>query len=210
MHCFTSFAAFFFLRQSAFYTARGKVLASFLTQNPSIRLSFSHATMKNISPQKKKKKKRKLTSMAPIDTMLTWGMEMELNQIIFLLSNRNRIVMGLATRGPINFDSMAIEMGHCIFDWFIIEYEGLFGTVDETREGLGVDVNGGLLHACLAGHVGWVQEAPVIWSCLIATVLFFFGGGVFFNGERRCGKGRGSRRVIGNEKSISAMEPMST
>lgn len=139
--------------------------------------------------------------MAPIDTMLTWGMEMKLNQIILFLSNCNRIVMGLATRGPINLDCMAIEMGHCVFDWLIIECEGLFGTVHETGEGLGVDVNGGLLHPCLAGHVGWVQEAPVVWSCLVTAILFSVVSGVFFYGESRRGRDRGNCwRVIGNEE----------
>lgn len=82
--------------------------------------------------------------------------------------------MCLCTRSPINLDSMAIEMGNGILDGFIVKGKGLFGTVHEAGEGFLVDVDGGLLHARFAGHVGGIEEAPVVWSCLVAAVLFCF------------------------------------
>lgn len=126
--------------------------------------------------------------MAPIDTVLTGGMEMELNQIILLLANRNRVVMRLWTRSPINLDSMAIEMGNGILDGFVVKGKSLLGTVDESREGFLVDVDGGLLHAGFTGYVGGIEKAPVVWSGLITAVLFLWFFFVVLRGE--VGRGR--------------------
>lgn len=114
-------------------------------------------------------------------------MEMELNQIILLLANRNRVIMRLCTGGPINLDSMTIEMGNGILDGLIVKGESLLGAVDEAGERFLVDVDGGLLHAGFAGHVGRVEKAPVVWSGLVAAVLFCCVYGVL-RGE--LGRGR--------------------
>ena len=88
--------------------------------------------------------------------MFTRCMKMELHQNIHLLANSNRVIMGIRTRRPVNLDRMSIKVGDNVLEGLVVECKSLGRAVDETGEGVSVDVDGGLVETLVAGYVGWV------------------------------------------------------
>lgn len=80
--------------------------------------------------------------MSPINPMFTRGMEMELHQIIHFLADNNRVIMGIRTRRPVNLDRMSIKMCDNVLERLVVKCERLGRAVDETGEGVRVDVDG--------------------------------------------------------------------
>src|SRR5690348_16368038 len=109
--------------------------------------------------------------MSPNNPMFTRGMEMELHQIVHLLANSNRVIMGIRTRRPVNLDRMPIKMSDNVFERLIVECKSLGSADNEPRKCVGVDVHGRLLETLVAEYVGWVQETPMTWSRLVCAVL---------------------------------------
>ena len=80
---------------------------------------------------------------------------------------------------------MTVEVGHRVRHGLVVKGQRLLGTFHEPGERHLVDIYRRLLQTGVASHVGGVEEAPMVWSCLVARILFFV--------DRKMKKGGGGR-----------------
>jgi len=100
-------------------------------------------------------------------------MEMELVQIICLVPDRDRVVMGrTSVRSPVHLDRVTGPVGDGVLDGLVIKDQGPLYALGDGSDSIIVEVDGRLMHTRVTEVIGWVEESPVSLSSSIRIVLF--------------------------------------